>query len=146
MTFAMNKLRKETVPYSVCEYNNASSGAEPEQEQAEPEQEAESEQEQTEPKERIAHDKSVKIFQEAQGFGHAGFYKSMSHEEQNSWRKYLQRRYKSLQGFCKDLTRDTNAIMFVGILPNKKMHIKWPKAISSIDYAHVPGGLLLEGL
>merc|ERR1712070_369790 len=51
-----------------------------------------------------------------------------------------------LRDFCKDLSRDTNAIMFVGILPNKNMHVTWPRAIYGVDYAHVPDGLLLEGL
>merc|ERR1712070_474154 len=108
---------------------------------------AELEQKQVEPpKPRIAHDKTVKILQEAQDFDHAGFYNSMTLKEKDAWRKYLNRRYKFLHDFCEDLTRDTNAIMFVGILPNKKMHITWPRAIYAVDYAHVPRGLQLEGL
>ena len=100
MVLAMNKLRKDTTPYSISTYDDASSSAEPKQEQAK----------------RTAHNNSVKIFQETQGFGHTGFYKSMCPAKQDSWRKYLKRRYSSLKGLCDDLKRDTNALMFVGIL------------------------------
>ena len=117
MVLAMNKLRKDTTPYSISTYDDASSNAEPEQEQAD----------------RTAHDKSIKIFQDIQGFGHTGFYESMSQQEKDSWRKYLARRYDTLRGLCEDLTRDTNAILFVGVLPNKKMHIEWPGTIEQVD-------------